>query len=238
MTLSLTPLFCYEAEQTALDAVGNGPELNAYPDYEAGKVGSYAFGNSIDEVRCIGSNAATITNAILSSSNWSVAAWQKLGSHSTDGKTVYGQLSSTTAGKHYSFKIKRHLVTATYYFKMQVAGATNVDFVSSIPISTDWIHWVVVNEAGTIAVYLNGVLVGSGTLPATSSVSNHVIGVVHSPADFSASDQFAGWTAALTADDATYLYNSGAGRAYADWEVAESPATGRSFVNKQCFLTA
>ncbi len=233
MTLSASPWEVYEFNNSQAGAVGNGPSLNTYATtYSA----SGLLGQCIDGFSRAVKESAGYT--LADGEPLSVSFWVQVRAEDSYG-SIQLNLSSTT----------QRGVELSFLFPTGAAGTYNISgYINSDDFSIDasgldngWHLFVVVlNTNGTWTIYRNGSSVGTGS-GATGTVSNSVneIGISSSDGDVGPRlEQLAIFKAALVTDDVTFLFNSGNGVAYASWEESEPPASGRSFVSKQCFLTA
>lgn len=226
MTLSVAPYAVYEFDNSGVDAVGNGPTLSSGGSaltYGAAKVGTHSVdGNASDNFTGYSFGLAVLAG------NWTSCFWFKR--EIANNRTEFS--FDDAVSKSTNFRVDR---TGTGFYRMKTS---NSSYIQDTTVAEDgaWHHAAFVFNGTQILYYMDGSLQGTKTyslLPVVGG-SQCYITVTASPGN-NFSDQWAIFTTAITADDITYIYNGGTGRAYADWEIAASLETGH---NRQLYLTS
>lgn len=221
MPLSAAPLACYEFNNSGIDAAGTGPTL-AGGTYSANSplFGTHSLNGYAAKSSPIG-NLATLPNGSHSISMWIRNPITEEGS----GAMVY--VSSGTR------VTSLNVGNESYYPNLEIrCGNSSVYVDTGVASSTTWRLAVVTWDGTTSKLYLDAVLKATIALNASRADAGPAEVVANSDVYDSERNikQLAFFDTALTADDIAYLYNSGNGRAYADWEIAEAEETGNPFI--------
>lgn len=106
-------------------------------------------------------------NFKLGSGNFTVEAWVYLASSASSQVVIVGQSdASTVAGSEYIFYVGGAATSDLYI------GSTSYPITSPSPTANTWAHVAWVRNGTSYKSYLNGVQVGSTTLPAGASVNS------------------------------------------------------------------
>jgi len=216
MPLSATPLAVYEFDDSGSDATGAGPTL-AGGTYSttSPKIGTHSLRGTAEKTSPLGNLEA------IAAGKHSIAFWFKL--PATDICSAYVQNGAVATGLSVSGDIDTDIWVLNR--SETIGGPTSV-----LP-STTWRYAVMTWDLVTTKIYIDNALKYSVALtPLSANLAAAKVGVTQNGGTTRYIDQAAFFDVDLSADDITYLYNSGNGLAYADWEVtaAETPTTLRN----------
>lgn len=202
----------WKLDENSNDAVGSNNGTDTSITYSAGngKIGQGAgFDSSSDKIVLpnLGVGGATARTISLWANATSFSGVGQMFGYGTGGTNAFCLLSNQYSGRIY------------WQF------AANDYYTGDIMSTGTWYHIVAVYDGGTLStstvhLYLNGVpqnISGSGTGSANTTDSNYAIGydVANSAGSFpGAIDEVGIWNRALSAEEITTLYNSGAGLSY------------------------
>lgn len=216
-----TNLVAYYSLENATDAHTGGYNLteNGTPTYVAAKVANGWLKDAANEFLSLADNAAFEPGA----GAWSVAFWVKL----TDATPA---ADAGLVGKYNFISNQRSWVV-----NQKTDGQTRVVVSSNGAVTTllsttdarsdaTWYHVVAVYVPSTsLKIYINGSLNNTNTTSIPASIHNSnasfKIGAWANDENLSSNgtyDEVAIYSKELSADNVTWLYNSGNGRAYVD----------------------
>lgn len=224
MALTTNLISWYQLESDGADALGTnnlGTNTNNLFDAAYGKIGNGVYVNSNDSNHSV-LNDASATSINFGTGNFSLSVWfNRQGAGHADafqppilvltGATNYARayicLNGTTGA-----------VNTQFY---DGSNGRNADYAAGIT-TAGWHHAVLTRSGGTITLYLDGSLVASDTGSfGTPSSANMNMTQIFIGSDNDVTDEFQGyvdlagiWSRAITSDEVTELYNSGAGLAY------------------------
>lgn len=220
----------YTLGSDGTDATGRGNTATAYgtPTYAAGVVGNAASLNGTTQYFLVADNA----DISLGDEDYSVSCWAKF----TDIAGVYspwGKLGATPQGP-----LLFIAASSTLFFRIyDTSGSARSIYKASAVSAGAWVHAVCTYDATTQAVSLT---VNGGT-PATGDFSAFTFGDTSNALAIGrrgdaawyhkgAVDELCVYKRVLTADEITWLYNSGSGRTYADLTEGQPAALRSVFV--------
>ena len=161
----------------AHDVSGNGSDgtFQGDPEWVSGKLGLGLDFDGDDYVDC--GNQSVLN---FGTGDWTVCAWIK--TTQTDRGTIFAKGGDNSGGIRYTMATheananKLTLTVDDNNDKVQALGATVV-------IDGQWYHVAAMRQGSTISVYVNGVLDGTNTVPATYNLSgtsqhNTLIGAI------------------------------------------------------------
>jgi hypothetical protein len=192
--------------------------LQAFYKYDTGLTtdGAAQFASASSEYLSRTAQAWGFGNA------WSVSLWYKQ-SAAASSKTIFqfGSNMANSTGRNSAFKM------VSDYVYIADSSAAIFKHYQGIPTSTNWTHAVMTWDGTTLKVYSNGsditgsltkTMDNAGTMADDSRILQ--IGAARNATQEEffdgAVDSFGIWARALSAGDATTLYNSGNGVVYSD----------------------
>lgn len=208
--LSAAPLAVYEFENNGLDSKGFGPELTC--DFTTGKVGSWAMkGSAYKDPEIV------LAPAIIAAESWSFSYWAKLAV--AGNPNLYLELTNISAAKSISVRVDK----AGGFYRLRATTGVSPSATSAVVVDGGWHHVAFTWDGTNTSMYLDGVLLGTGGYPVSSSASTNAIIFETTFAATNGGDQLAFFDYALTPAEIAYIHNSGAGRASAEWTVSVAP---------------
>jgi Concanavalin A-like lectin/glucanases superfamily len=215
----------WQLESDSTDSVGSADGTDTGITYAAAKVGSGAtgFNGSSDKI------VLSTTTSLKPTGGLSISAWVKLGAVNIENRILtVGYENYPTAMSGYAFGINASnraeigIANNTgYAIGTHVGSLSNS---SSVAVST-WTHVVGTWDGSTMKIYFNSGTPASGAwaggLVYDATVRGglgyqqvRVFGVDQDRWFNGDLDEVGLWDRAITADEVSYLYNGGSGRAY------------------------
>lgn len=197
-----------EASGNASDSVGSNTLTNTNVTFSAGKINNGGV--------FVGSNNSRLATSSMSGSgtSWSYSLWIKpSASYADAGGRVLMHYASGSS--ELSLVCDR---SSNKYFVYNWNGSSFPFVYSTTTINTSaFTHLVVINNAGAITFYFNGVVDNTGTTNNVNLSTNFNIGrdQLNNRNPFDGQiDEVGIWSRALTSDEITKLYNNGNGLTY------------------------
>ena len=217
----------YNFEQTSGNLINQATTANGFTDglgstvdginngatSTTGKVGSYAWNFASDNLQL--STSTSNWNFLHNGNSYSIAMWIKF---SNTGNYEY-ILSDIASSSHVGIIFIKTTDKFEHVIYRGVSSTTALDILSTTTISdTDWHHYALTFDGTTGRMYVDGSLDSTQTTTNSVSTANSSyslkLGSEGSGVSFFNGnvDELAIFNRVLTADEVSYLYNSGTGR--------------------------
>lgn len=199
-----------ESSGNAADSVGGQTAVNTNATYAAGKINNAAILDAASSAKMVVTQSATVNFA----GDISVQAWVRV----KTAATAFGGLIDKGRDGYNGWSLCHGETSTRFSFKCRV-GNTNKIVTAPGNYSEDtWYHLVGVHDRTNLILYINGTAASA----AASGVRNtNAVDINFAYANDTAGgyqdidlDEVALWNRALTSDEVTELYNSGAGLQY------------------------
>jgi hypothetical protein len=191
------------------DSVGSNTLTNNNTvTFSAGKIS-----NGANFARASSQSLSRADNASLSlTADLTASFWLYLSSSPSSGE-VYGLFAKADS---YKMFYQNASGTLKFTIETKAAGSTYTDINYTLATST-WYHVVWTKSGTTNTIYVNGVSIGTGSASATmnDNANAFYLGFEATTGYLNGSlDEFALWSRAITADEASQIFNSNRGNQY------------------------
>lgn len=205
-----------ESSGNASDSVGSTTLTNVGTvTYAAALINNGAYLNTSSK------QLENTSNLTATTGDFSVQMWVKCDAEISSGFYGFGEFGNNTTDVRYWFLYNYNGGTRQLIFTRDRVGSTQTDVTYTVALGTGWNQLVGTFSGSTVTLYTNGTSrnTGSSSGDGTSNNANPgvFLGEIPRFGGLTANgyvDEVGIWNRAITADEVSQLYNSGAGLEY------------------------